>query len=174
MYNQLDTKNKSLHFCSMNRTFFSSIVCKVWLKIESYSFYGRCVPSSLAVFKSNIITHAISMLFSFQSEVWRLEGSIEPAGDPSFSPYLVPDTDVLTSHLSLIRQLAASTRFIIIIPQAGKFCCGYFMTDWWYKLIHRYEPSSLFIMHDFYRPNSSHIHTTTEEYGSPHKTLSNH
>lgn len=53
-----------------------------------------------------------------QSEVWRLEGSIEPAGDPSFSPYLVPDTDVLTSHLSLIRQLAASTRFIIIIPQA--------------------------------------------------------
>ncbi|XP_072051358.1 nonsense-mediated mRNA decay factor SMG5-like [Amphiura filiformis] len=52
-----------------------------------------------------------------QSEVWQLEGSIEPTGEVSFSPYLVPDTGVLTSHLSLIRQLASSTRFIIIIPQ---------------------------------------------------------
>ena len=64
-----------------------------------------------------------SLLFFLQSEVWHLEGSIEPTGESNFSPYLIPDTGVLTSHLGLVRQLASSTRFILIIPQVGKSIC---------------------------------------------------
>lgn len=37
------------------------------------------------------------------------------------SPYLIPDTQALCYHLPLIRQLATSGRFIIIIPRTGKF-----------------------------------------------------
>lgn len=35
------------------------------------------------------------------------------------SPYLVPDTAALCQHLNLIRQLASSSCFIIIIPRTG-------------------------------------------------------
>lgn len=36
------------------------------------------------------------------------------------SPYLVPDTQALCHHLPVIRQLATSGRFIVIIPRTGE------------------------------------------------------
>ncbi|MGH0181903.1 UNVERIFIED_CONTAM: hypothetical protein FKN15_008355 [Acipenser sinensis] len=51
-------------------------------------------------------------------EVSQLEGSLQqPKAQSSMSPYLVPDTTALCQHLGLIRQLAGSGRFIIIIPR---------------------------------------------------------
>ncbi|XP_058863332.1 nonsense-mediated mRNA decay factor SMG5-like [Acipenser ruthenus] len=53
-----------------------------------------------------------------QLEVSQLEGSLQqPKAQSSMSPYLVPDTTALCQHLGLIRQLAGSGRFIIIIPR---------------------------------------------------------
>uniref|UniRef100_A0A8D3CWR3 Nonsense-mediated mRNA decay factor n=1 Tax=Scophthalmus maximus TaxID=52904 RepID=A0A8D3CWR3_SCOMX len=51
-------------------------------------------------------------------EVSQLEGSLQqPKAQSSMSPYLVPDTAALCQHLNLIRQLAGSGCFIIIIPR---------------------------------------------------------
>uniref|UniRef100_A0A8C6YI56 Nonsense-mediated mRNA decay factor n=1 Tax=Naja naja TaxID=35670 RepID=A0A8C6YI56_NAJNA len=56
-----------------------------------------------------------------QLEVSQLEGSLQqPKAQCVMSPYLVPDTQALCQHLSPIRQLAASGRFIVIIPRTGK------------------------------------------------------
>uniref|UniRef100_H3C1C5 Nonsense-mediated mRNA decay factor n=1 Tax=Tetraodon nigroviridis TaxID=99883 RepID=H3C1C5_TETNG len=53
-----------------------------------------------------------------QLEVSQLEGSLQqPKAQSSMSPYLVPDTAALCQHLNLIRQLAKSGCFIIIIPR---------------------------------------------------------
>uniref|UniRef100_A0A8C4EIV4 Nonsense-mediated mRNA decay factor n=1 Tax=Dicentrarchus labrax TaxID=13489 RepID=A0A8C4EIV4_DICLA len=53
-----------------------------------------------------------------QLEVSQLEGSLQqPKAQSSMSPYLVPDTAALCQHLNLIRQLASSGCFIIIIPR---------------------------------------------------------
>ncbi|XP_060756404.1 nonsense-mediated mRNA decay factor SMG5 [Neoarius graeffei] len=53
-----------------------------------------------------------------QLEVSQLEGSLQqPKAQSSMSPYLVPDTAALCQHLNLLRQLAASGCFIIIIPR---------------------------------------------------------
>uniref|UniRef100_A0A3Q3M3G3 Nonsense-mediated mRNA decay factor n=1 Tax=Mastacembelus armatus TaxID=205130 RepID=A0A3Q3M3G3_9TELE len=53
-----------------------------------------------------------------QLEVSQLEGSLQqPKAQSSMSPYLVPDTAALCHHLNLIRQLASSSCFIIIIPR---------------------------------------------------------
>ncbi|KAM9723743.1 LOW QUALITY PROTEIN: nonsense-mediated mRNA decay factor SMG5 [Menidia menidia] len=53
-----------------------------------------------------------------QLEVSQLEGSLQqPKAQSSMSPYLVPDAAALCLHLGLIRQLAASGCFIIIIPR---------------------------------------------------------
>ncbi|XP_037310556.2 nonsense-mediated mRNA decay factor SMG5 [Pungitius pungitius] len=53
-----------------------------------------------------------------QLEVSQLEGSLQqPKAQSSMSPYLVPDTAALCQHLHLIRQLAGSGCFIIIIPR---------------------------------------------------------
>lgn len=53
-----------------------------------------------------------------QLEVSQLEGSLQqPKAQSSMSPYLVPDTAALCQHLNLIRQLAGSGCFIIIIPR---------------------------------------------------------
>jgi len=58
---------------------------------------------------------------SLQLEVSQLEGSLQqPKAQSSMSPYLVPDTAVLCQHLGLLRQLAASGCFIIIIPRTGQ------------------------------------------------------
>lgn len=53
-----------------------------------------------------------------QLEVSQLEGSLQqPKAQSSMSPYLVPDCAALCQHLNLIRQLAGSSCFIIIIPR---------------------------------------------------------
>ncbi|XP_059269647.1 nonsense-mediated mRNA decay factor SMG5 [Mustela nigripes] len=53
-----------------------------------------------------------------QLEVSQLEGSLQqPKAQSAMSPYLVPDTQALCHHLPVIRQLAASGRFIVIIPR---------------------------------------------------------
>ncbi|XP_034465907.1 protein SMG5 [Hippoglossus hippoglossus] len=53
-----------------------------------------------------------------QLEVSQLEGSLQqPKAQSSMSPYLVPDAAALCHHLNLIRQLAGSGCFIIIIPR---------------------------------------------------------
>uniref|UniRef100_A0A674PKS7 Nonsense-mediated mRNA decay factor n=1 Tax=Takifugu rubripes TaxID=31033 RepID=A0A674PKS7_TAKRU len=53
-----------------------------------------------------------------QLEVSQLEGSLQqPKAQSSMSPYLVPDAAALCQHLNLIRQLAKSGCFIIIIPR---------------------------------------------------------
>ncbi|KAJ8398378.1 hypothetical protein AAFF_G00426330 [Aldrovandia affinis] len=53
-----------------------------------------------------------------QLEVSQLEGSLQqPKAQSSMSPYLVPDTAALCQHLGLLRQLAGSGCFIIIIPR---------------------------------------------------------
>ncbi|XP_058503991.1 nonsense-mediated mRNA decay factor SMG5 [Solea solea] len=53
-----------------------------------------------------------------QLEVSQLEGSLQqPKAQSSMSPYLVPDAAALCHHLNLVRQLAGSGCFIIIIPR---------------------------------------------------------
>ncbi|XP_060057577.1 nonsense-mediated mRNA decay factor SMG5 isoform X3 [Erinaceus europaeus] len=53
-----------------------------------------------------------------QLEVSQLEGSLQqPKAQSAMSPYLVPDTQALCHHLPVIRQLASSGRFIVIIPR---------------------------------------------------------
>lgn len=53
-----------------------------------------------------------------QLEVSQLEGSLQqPKAQCVMSPYLIPDTQALCQHLCTIRQLAASGRFIVIIPR---------------------------------------------------------
>lgn len=53
-----------------------------------------------------------------QLEVSQLEGSLQqPKAQSSMSPYLVPDTAALCQHLGILRQLAGSGCFIIIIPR---------------------------------------------------------
>ncbi|CAH1254258.1 SMG5 [Branchiostoma lanceolatum] len=51
-----------------------------------------------------------------QSEVRQLEGSLQVTSQ-ALSPYLVPDAGVLCDHMTIIKQLATSARFIIIIPR---------------------------------------------------------
>ncbi|OCT69448.1 protein SMG5 [Xenopus laevis] len=53
-----------------------------------------------------------------QLEVSQLEGTLQqPKSQSAMSPYLVPDTQALCQHLGIIRQLATSGRFILIIPR---------------------------------------------------------
>lgn len=60
------------------------------------------------------------MTLCLQLEVSQLEGSLQqPKAQSSMSPYLVPDTAALCQHLHLIRQLASSGCFIVIIPRTG-------------------------------------------------------
>jgi len=75
-----------------------------------------------------------------QDEVSRLEGSLFGTGgaqDPSIPactgltqtgattgtllpPYVIADAPTLCDHLTIVKQLAASSRFIIIIPTDGR------------------------------------------------------
>ena len=54
-----------------------------------------------------------------QTEVNQLEGSVQAADHPTLPPYLVPDSCVLSDSLALVKQLAGSARFIVIIPLVG-------------------------------------------------------
>lgn len=62
-----------------------------------------------------------TLCLSPQLEVSQLEGSLQqPKAQSAMSPYLVPDTQALCHHLPVIRQLATSGRFIVIIPRTGR------------------------------------------------------
>lgn len=62
-----------------------------------------------------------ALRLSPQLEVSQLEGSLQqPKAQSAMSPYLVPDTQALCHHLPVIRQLATSGRFIVIIPRTGR------------------------------------------------------
>lgn len=62
----------------------------------------------------------VSLHVCFQLEVSQLEGCLQqPKAQSAMSPYLVPDTQALCQHLGLVKQLATSGRFIIIIPRTG-------------------------------------------------------
>ncbi|XP_061675011.1 nonsense-mediated mRNA decay factor SMG5 [Syngnathoides biaculeatus] len=53
-----------------------------------------------------------------QLEVSQLEGSLQhPKAQSSMSPYLVPDAAALCQHLGIVRHLAGSGCFIVIIPR---------------------------------------------------------
>jgi hypothetical protein len=43
-----------------------------------------------------------------------------PGSSADLPPYLVPDAPTLCDHLNLLKQLATSSRFIIIIPLTGR------------------------------------------------------
>ncbi|KAK7116433.1 nonsense-mediated mRNA decay factor SMG5-like isoform X2 [Littorina saxatilis] len=53
-----------------------------------------------------------------QAEVSQLEGHLEETQQPHFPPYVIVDAASLSSHLTLVRELAQSARCIIIIPLA--------------------------------------------------------
>jgi len=70
-----------------------------------------------------------------QDEVSRLEGSLTTTADRHSAgtagsvprsgtlplpPYVVPDAPTLCDHLAVVRQLASSSRFIVIIPVDGR------------------------------------------------------
>ena len=60
-----------------------------------------------------------------QDEVTRLEGSLLTDGSSTaqrtvLPPYVVPDAPTLCDHLTVVRQLANSSRFIVIIPVDGR------------------------------------------------------
>ena len=75
-----------------------------------------------------------------QDEVNRLEGSLTTGADDTSStrpgsavlpPYVVPDGPSLCDHLTVIKQLAASSRFIVIIPINGLLThFGYSFSFW--------------------------------------------
>lgn len=78
-----------------------------------WSFAGQ-------VFQHECETSAFACVFPLQLEVSQLEGSLQqPKAQSAMSPYLVPDTQALCQHLALVKQLATSGRFIIIIPRTG-------------------------------------------------------
>ncbi|NXA26606.1 SMG5 protein, partial [Ibidorhyncha struthersii] len=77
--------------------------------------------ASLALF-DGLVQHKCETIVSacvfFQLEVSQLEGSLQqPKAQSAMSPYLVPDTQALCQHLAVVKQLATSGRFIIIIPR---------------------------------------------------------
>lgn len=64
-----------------------------------------------------------------QDEVTRLEGSLTCGAEETGSsrpgttmlpPYVIPDGPTLCEHLTVVKQLATSSRFIIIIPLDGQ------------------------------------------------------
>lgn len=72
------------------------------------------------LFQRNVKANLFVFLCVFQLEVSQLEGSLQqPKAQSAMSPYLVPDTQALCQHLAVVKQLATSGRFIIIIPRIG-------------------------------------------------------
>lgn len=66
-----------------------------------------------------------------KAEVSQLEGSLKSTdAQPKLPPYLVSDALSLCEHLTLMKQLAVSSRFIVIVPVSGQFffhiCPHYF------------------------------------------------
>ena len=79
-----------------------------------------CILQADAQARRNQLMKDMAQL-RLQTEVSQLEGSLQSAERPSLPPYLVPEAAVLCNHLNVVKQLAQSARFIIIIPLAGEF-----------------------------------------------------
>jgi len=110
-----------------------------WLSCFSYP-YSLTVPGSGVIVVMYVQTNAEARRnqlmrdmaqLRLQDEVTRLEGSLtgtsaedmassRPGTATILPPYVVPDGPSLCDHLSVIKQLAASSRFIIIIPIDGE------------------------------------------------------
>ena len=101
------------------RPFVEGVPCSHWQQEEPHKSHLGYHSSPAQAARSS--THSA---FSQQLEVSQLEGSLQqPKAQSAMSPYLVPDTQALCHHLPVIRQLATSGRFIVIIPRTGK-CIG--------------------------------------------------
>ncbi|NWT44978.1 SMG5 protein, partial [Chroicocephalus maculipennis] len=78
----------------------------------------RVSPALFDGFFQHKCETSVSACVFFQLEVSQLEGSLQqPKAQSAMSPYLVPDTQALCQHLAVVKQLATSGRFIIIIPR---------------------------------------------------------
>ena len=84
-------------------------------------FYLECISflQADAQARRNQLMKDMAQL-RLQAEVSQLEGALQSHDQPNLPPYLVPDAASLSGYLSQIKQLANSSRFIIIIPLAGK------------------------------------------------------
>lgn len=125
-------------------------LCSVCLEVGRawWGFAGQVLSCLMVCFSINV--KRVSLHVSFQLEVSQLEGSLQqPKAQSAMSPYLVPDTQALCQHLALVKQLATSGRFIIIIPRTGMgtpeqvtgtgcpFCAGsrHQGPGWWLSLL---------------------------------------
>lgn len=91
-----------------------------------FSHHSECLPECLQVnaeARRNQLMRDMAQL-RLKAEVTRLEGSLQSATAdnvrPTLPPYVVPDGPTLCEHFATVRQLAASSRFIVIIPLAGR------------------------------------------------------
>ncbi|NXJ84994.1 SMG5 protein, partial [Trogon melanurus] len=83
--------------------------------LTPFGRFFRCKSEGNASAYSLLV---VCLVFFLQLEVSQLEGSLQqPKAQSAMSPYLVPDTQALCQHLAVVKQLATSGRFIIIIPR---------------------------------------------------------
>ncbi|KAL4673780.1 hypothetical protein H8959_017714 [Pygathrix nigripes] len=106
-----------------------------WMGVEGEEVLGAwnivtCIGLAQEEARRNRLMRDMAQL-RLQLEVSQLEGSLQqPKAQSAMSPYLVPDTQALCHHLPVIRQLATSGRFIVIIPRTVTLVKSY----------HLYEP----------------------------------
>lgn len=55
-----------------------------------------------------------------KSEIKTLESKKLPSAVP-LSPYIMPDSKCLSEHFNIVKNLVSSKKFVLLIPQAGKF-----------------------------------------------------
>lgn len=116
----------------------STLTKIIWQTQEPEASHS-CVITITGTYTSNINAHhqlfGLTVCLCLQLEVSQLEGSLQqPKAQSSMSPYLVPDTAALCQHLNIIRQLAGSGCFIIIIPRTGQ--CTALSPVWLTKCTH--------------------------------------
>ncbi|XP_067122489.1 nonsense-mediated mRNA decay factor SMG5 [Centruroides vittatus] len=121
--------------CLLN---FGSVLCKCCNKVITFNSENKLyaiIPSTNGTINSNETETSIKkevdnkelenqrkqMMRSMahlwlKAEVNDLEVLVEGSSTPQLSPYLVPDTGSLCSQLTLLKQLVATKRFILVIP----------------------------------------------------------
>ena len=101
-----------------------TVLLQRWMRRSRPSPSLLCVPGTRRQ-NFTLLAHSLDVkaasLCVFQLEVSQLEGSLQqPKAQSAMSPYLVLDAQALCQHLAVVKQLAGSGRFIIIIPRAGE------------------------------------------------------
>uniref|UniRef100_A0A3B5L770 Nonsense-mediated mRNA decay factor n=1 Tax=Xiphophorus couchianus TaxID=32473 RepID=A0A3B5L770_9TELE len=123
--------NGSVHLAFLDQTLrlkINSFEEKKFILLNEFILINRTFYLKIMTFILLIITSCVAFIFFFHGrndlpyqlklEVSQLEGSLQqPKAQSSMSPYLVPDAAALCHHLNLIRHLAGSGCFIIIIPR---------------------------------------------------------